>query len=68
MQAHHRDINELPPQIKLAGDSTFLDQTILLIQMDGGKITDAHTQVNLANRTRLPGSIDEIRQHTYAAL
>ena len=48
MQAHDRDINELPVQVKLAGESALLDETVLLIQVDGGKIIDAHTQVDLA--------------------
>src|SRR2546421_11748440 len=53
-------------QVKLAGESPLLDETILLIQVDGGKIIDAHTQVDLANRTRVPGPIDEIGQHPAA--
>ena len=50
LQAHHKDINELPVQVKLAGEPALLDETILLIQVDGGKIIDAHTQVDLAKR------------------
>ena len=50
MQAHYIDINELPVQVKLAGEPALLDETILLIQVDGGKIIDAHTQVDLAKR------------------
>src|SRR5437588_6032130 len=51
-------------QVKLAGELALLDETILLIQVDGGKIIDAHTQVDLANRSSYPGPIDEIGQHT----
>src|SRR6266702_3926794 len=51
-------------QVKLAGEPALLDETVLLIQVDGGKIIDAHTQVDLANRSSFPGPIEEIRQHT----
>jgi len=54
LQAHDIDINELLLQVKLAGEPALLDETILLIQVDGGKIIDAHTRVDLANRTSLP--------------
>jgi len=57
LQAHHKDINKLPMQVKLAGESPLLDETILLIQVDGGKIIDAHTQVYLSNRISLPVKI-----------
>ncbi len=63
LQTHYIHINELPMQVKLAGESTLLDETIRFIQVDGGKIIDAHTQVDLANGVCLPGPIDEIRQH-----
>src|SRR5947209_3624362 len=50
-------------QVKLAREPALLDEAIILVQVDGGKIIDANTQVDLANRRGLPGPINEIRQH-----
>ena len=63
LQAHDIRVNELPMQVKFAGNVALVDETILLVKMDGGKIIHAHAQVDLANRASLPGPSDEIRQH-----
>src|SRR5882672_5938150 len=49
--------------IKLAGDATFLHKAMLLIKMDRGKVINANTQVDLANRADLPGPINKMREH-----
>ena len=61
MQAHQIGIKELPVQVKFASKAALLDKPMLLIEMDGRKIIDAHTQVDLANHAGLPGPIDQMR-------
>src|SRR5579864_1130052 len=63
LQTHPIRIYELSVQVKLAGESALLNKPIFLVEVDGGKIIHAHTQVDLANRPTLPGPLDEIREH-----